>query len=78
MIGHIGHRLRARLVPFQAFLRPDPQVQLQFALNPVNPLMVPAKAFHIPQIQKAQAKAPDAAVACQFHQPFCDLGILVA
>jgi len=40
--------------------------------------MVPSKALHIAQIQKAQAKTPRPAVAGQFHKSFRNLGILVA
>jgi len=63
MIGDIRHRQCVRLIPFQAFLGLYTQVQLQFAVNAINALMIPAKALHIPQIQKTQAKAPSSAVA---------------
>ena len=77
MIGCIRHPQRVRFVPFQSFLRPDPQVQLQFAVNPIDSFVVPAKALHIAQIQKAKAKAPGAPIAGQLHKPFRNLCVLV-
>jgi hypothetical protein len=36
----------------------EPQVQLQLSVDPVDALMVPGMALAIPQVQKAQTKAP--------------------
>ena len=40
VIGRIHYRQCIRLIPFQPFLGPDPQVHLQFTVNLVDPLMV--------------------------------------
>ena len=37
--------------------RLDPHVQLQLAVDAVHAFVVPAKAFDVPKMQKAQAKA---------------------
>src|SRR5690554_6417011 len=62
----------------QALLGLNAQVQLQLPVNPINPFVIPAKSFDVPQMQKAQAKAPVPLVMGQPDQPIRDLGILAA
>ncbi|MNT52557.1 hypothetical protein D3C72_1895890 [compost metagenome] len=52
-------------LPNQPFARLDPQVQFEFAIDPVHTFMVPAEASNIAQIQEAQTKAPIAVVVGQ-------------
>jgi hypothetical protein len=40
MVRHVRHSQHVRLVPFQALPGLDPQVQLQFAIEAVDPLVV--------------------------------------
>src|SRR5690606_21607775 len=61
----------------QALLRLDPQVQLQLPVDAVDPLVVPAKALDVTQVQEAQAEAPVAIRRGQPHQPIGDPGVLV-
>jgi hypothetical protein len=49
--------------------RLDPQIQLEFAVNPVDPLVVPLEVFDVTQVQKAQPKTPVALVVRQPYQP---------
>jgi hypothetical protein len=77
VVGNLWHRQLVRLRPFQPLSGPDTQVQLQLTVNPVHALVVPSKALHVAQIQKAQAKASSLAVGRQTHQPFHDLGALI-
>ena len=77
MIGHLRHRQFIRLGAFQPLARPDPQVQLQLTINPVYALVVPSKALHVAQIQKAKANAPRLTVGRQTHQTSRDLSILI-
>ena len=49
--------------------RLDPQVQFQFAIDPVDTLVIPFKTLHVAQIQEAQAEAPVALVVGQAYQP---------
>src|SRR5690606_21549231 len=56
---HVGrYRQRLGRLPDQPLTRLDAQVQLEFAVDSIHALMVPAKAPDIAQVQKAQAKAP--------------------
>lgn len=49
--------------------RLDPQIQFEFTVNPEDALVVSFKAFHVAQVQKAQAEAPVALVVLQPYQP---------
>ena len=49
--------------------RLDAQVQFQLAIDPVDALVIPLKAFYVAQIQEAQAEAPVALVVGQAYQP---------
>lgn len=59
----------------KAFLWLD--VHIQFELL-INPLVIPAKAFHIAQVQKTQTKAPITVVLSQPNQPVGNLSIFIA
>jgi hypothetical protein len=52
------HGQRQRFFAHQAMSRLDPQVQFQFAIDPVDTLVIPFKPLHVAQIQEAQAEAP--------------------
>ena len=58
LVDGLGHRQWLGPLAHQPLLRFDPQVQFELPVNPINPLVVPAEAFDIAQVQKAQAKAP--------------------
>jgi hypothetical protein len=49
--------------------RLDAQVELEFAVNPVDPFVVPFEALDVAQVQEAQPEALVALVVCQPHQP---------
>ena len=51
-VQRIGHRQGVGFVRFQPFARLDTKVQVQFAVNPVNPFVVPGMALDIAQVQK--------------------------
>jgi len=72
LINRGRDRQRQRLLAHQAMARLDPQVQIEFAVNPVDALVVPFKALHVAQVKEAQAKAPVALVVRQSHQPVRD------
>src|SRR5690606_11482367 len=59
-------------------LRFDPQIQLQLAVDTIDPLVVPAKAFDVAEVQETQAKAPVAIGCRQPHEPVCDPCVLLA
>jgi hypothetical protein len=71
----LWYRQRLRLLPHDAFVRFDSQVQLQLPIDPVHPLVIPAVAFHVAQIQEAQAKFPVALAVRKPNQVIDDLGI---
>ena len=66
-----GHRhcQGQRLFAHQAMARLDPQVQFELAINSVDALVVPFKAFHVTQEQEAQTESPVALVVRQPYQP---------
>ena len=69
LVDRRWYRKRFRRLPIEPFLRLDPQVERQFAVDPVDTLVVPTKALHVTQIQVAQAEPP-AFVRCgQPQQP---------
>lgn len=67
MVWHLSHCQRFRFARLEALLGLDPQVQLQFAVDPVDAFVVPVVALQITQIQRAKAKVPGALVG---RQPF--------
>src|SRR5690606_3784078 len=77
LVDRVRHRQRLGLLPHQALLRLDPQVQLQLPVDAVDPLVVPAEALDVAQVQKAETKAPVAIRRGQPHQPIGDPGVLV-
>ncbi len=62
MVDRLRYRQRLRLLPNDAFTRLDPQVQLQFPIDPVHPLVIPAVTFHVAQLQEAQTEPPVALI----------------
>src|SRR5690606_17835829 len=68
-IDAIRHGQRFRFLAYQPFAWLNPQIQFQLAIDAVHALVVPAKAFHVAQIQEAQAKTPVALVVCQTNEP---------
>src|SRR5690606_13916169 len=77
LVDRIGHRQRLGLLAHQAFPWLDPQVQLQLPVDAVDPLVIPAKALDVAQVQEAQAEAPVAIRRGQSHQPIGDPGVIV-
>ena len=69
VVDRFRHSKRFRPLPIQALLRLNPQIERQFAIDPVNSLVVPTKASDVTQIQKAQFEAPVALTLRQSHQP---------
>lgn len=53
LIGRCGNYQRFRLLPLQTLLGFDPQVQLQLPVNPIDPLVIPAVALNVAQVQIA-------------------------
>src|SRR5690606_27793830 len=78
LVDRFRHRQRLRLLAHQPLPRLDPQVQLPLPVDAVDPLVVPAKAFDVAQVQEAQAKSPIAIRRGQTHQPVGDPGVLFA
>lgn len=71
-IGFFRHCQRCRFFAHQPFPGFYPQVELQFPINPVYPLVVPAKPFDVAQIEKAEPEAPVALAGCDAQQPIGD------
>src|SRR5690606_16864164 len=67
-----------RLLPDEAIFRLDTQVQLQFTVYPVNPLVIPAVTLDVAQEQEAQPESPVTLIRGQPNQPVSDLRVLVA
>ena len=59
LIRPVWHCQRLRLVALQRLLGFDPQIELQFAADPVDLFVVPAVALGIVRLQKAEPKAQD-------------------
>ena len=76
LVDGFRHRQRFRLLPNNPLSRLDPQVQLQFAVNAIHPLVIPSVALHVAQIQKAQPESPVALVVGQADQVVGDFDIL--
>src|SRR5690606_10446228 len=75
MIDRLWHRQRLGFLPHDAFTRFDPHVQLQLPIDPVHPFVIPAVAFHVAQIQEAQAESPVTLVVRKPDQVIGNLGI---
>src|SRR5690606_17330578 len=74
---HLGwHGQRFGCLPNQPLARFYSKIQLELPVDPVDTFVVPAKASHVAQVQKAQAKAPVAMVVRQTQQPVGDLLVL--
>lgn len=71
----LWYRQRLGLLTHYAVARLDSQVQLQFPIDPVHPLVIPAMTFHVAQVQEAQAELPVALVVRKPNQVVGDLGI---
>lgn len=54
------------------------QIQLKLAIDAIHALVIPALALDIPQVQKAQAKAPVTLPLRQSFWPVTNHGILIA
>ena len=54
----------------------DAQVQLQFTVDAVNPLAVPAEVLHVAQVKVAQAKTLAVFVVREPHKPVGNLLVL--
>ena len=76
LIDRLGHRQRFGFLAHDPLSRLDAQIELELAIDPINPLVIPAVALHVAQVQEAQAKAPVALVVGQAEQVIGDLGIL--
>ena len=53
---------RLGLFTDQAFLRLDPQVELERSVDAIHALVIPAESFDVAQIQIAEPEAPVALV----------------
>ena len=76
LVQRLRHRQRLGLLTHHALLRPDPQVQFEASIDPIDPLVIPSVALHVSQVQEAQAEPPVAIVLCEADQPIGDLGVL--
>lgn len=70
------YRQRLRYLVHQPYASLDPQVQLGLTVDPIQALVVPAKASHIAHAQKAQASTPVAMVVGQAQQTIGNFPIL--
>ena len=52
-VGSVRHSQSIGLITLQPFPGPDPQIQLKFAVDPVNPFVIPGMAFDVAQMQEA-------------------------
>lgn len=77
-VGLHRHSQRLRCLALQPFPRFDAQIELQFAIDPVHPLVVPWIPLHVPEIEEAQPKAPCPVRLGQANQQAGDLLIPVA
>ncbi len=64
LIDSFWHAQWLRLLTHQALPGLDAQVEFQPPVDVIHPLVVPAEALHIAQVQVAQTKAPVAVVMC--------------
>lgn len=76
LIDRLGHRQCFGLLAHDPLSWLDAQIELELAIDPIHPLVIPAVALHVSQIQTAQAKAPVALVVGQADQVIGGLGIL--
>ena len=73
-----GRRYAQHFRPFPLEARPglNTEIQLKLPINTVDPLVVPAEPFNVPEVGETQAKAPAFVCRCQRQQPMGDLPIL--
>src|SRR5690606_7632302 len=67
------HHQRLRCLPYEPLARLDTQIQFQLAIDPVDALVVPAEAFKVTQVQKAQTESPAPMVIGYSQQPVSNL-----
>jgi len=77
VIGRIRNNQRKWLLPLDSPLGLYPQVQFQFAVNTVNPFVVPAVPLDVAQVVTTQAKASVLLIVRQQNQPVGDRRVLV-
>jgi hypothetical protein len=56
-VGKGWDRQLFRLFANQTLTGFNPQIEFQFPIDPINPLMIPDMSLHIAQIQETQAKS---------------------
>lgn len=76
LIDGFRHGQRLRPLPHDALFRLDPQVEFEFAVDAIHPLVIPLVALHITQVEKAQPKPPVALVVGQADQEISNFNIL--
>ena len=76
LVQQFWNRQGVRFVPYEACFGFDAQIELQFPINAVDPLVIPTETFHIAQKQKTEANAPIALIVGQSDQPVGDPYIL--
>jgi len=76
LVDGLRHRQRFRLLTNNPLSRLDPQIQLQLAVNAIDPLVIPSVALHVAQIQQAQPESPVALIVGQANQEIGDFDIL--
>ena len=64
------------LLPYDPLSRLDPQIEFEFAINAIHPLVIPSVALHVTQVQKAQPESPVALVVGQTEQVVGNFDIL--
>ncbi|MNI73472.1 hypothetical protein D3C73_1294830 [compost metagenome] len=73
----VGHCQWLRLGTHQPLPGFYPQIELKLPINPVHPLVVPAKPFDVAQIEKAEPEAPVALAGCDAQQPVSNLLVFI-
>ena len=76
LVDAFRHRQGFRLLPNDPLSWLDPQVQFEFAVNAIYPLVIPPVALHVAQIQEAQPESPVTLVVGQANQKVSDFNIL--
>ena len=72
-----GDCQRLRHFPNDALFRLDSKVQLQIAVDPVDPLVIPSEPLDVSQKKVAKSETPVLLVVGQTDQPVSNLGVLV-
>lgn len=78
LVFTLGHRQRPEAFPHEVLVRLDRQVELQFGIDPIAPLMIPALALCVVRGQRAKARAPPQLRERQADHPVGALRVLVA